>query len=298
MFYYLIIALTCALQHVSSKSTFADKGKGSLDTAYFSMKADGLSGFLAQDVDVFYPLSKNTSEKYPLLVFGHGATAGETRLFEAYSGLLNNTASNGYVIIAPRSCPRVYCYDFYQDMVASFKVAADTKNISEMIDSKAGTGIFGHSMGSLATVKASASSFTKQYNIKGAVALHSGLNVARFAGINLPNVSLPFNPDGSEPSVPIMYITGTNDTTLPAEGCKRLFDQTQTKEKAYINLKEATHREPTKFGQGREDALVSTFFNCMIKGDGASCDAMRNKGPDSICDQHLKGQTEECKSNL
>lgn len=97
-----------------------------------------------QSANFFYPTTRN--QKFPMLVFGHGATAGGGLLNPSYSNLVEAVASFGYVICAPRSCVTAYCQDFDEDLLRCFEFMKNDRELSARIDFTLPAGVFGHSM--------------------------------------------------------------------------------------------------------------------------------------------------------
>lgn len=149
------------------------------------------------DGKVYAPEGK----QFPLLSFAHGTFSGGTRLITDYVKLLQTVASYGFIIIAPESCPSKECFSGYSaDQLAALAACASTPSLHPacaMVDGSTGTGVFGHSMGAMATVKSAERSAASGHNIKAAVPLH-------------PCYDVWMAP--AEVSVPIMFTTGSADT--------------------------------------------------------------------------------------
>jgi fermentation-respiration switch protein FrsA (DUF1100 family) len=155
-----------------------------------------------------------------------------------------------------------------------------------------GTGIYGHSMGSLATYKASAKEFVQAYNMSGVVALHPGLEVGELGG-QIINQPVPASPTGKEAATPLLIVTGDKDVTLSPDSAKDLFQITESKQKAFINIKGAEHTEPSDIPSSKrvEEVVVGAFLNCYIKGVG--CGAYF-AGKGSVCGILNESDVTEC----
>merc|ERR1719242_1023221 len=121
-----------------------------------------VGGYIAggsQYAYLLYPteaLEKKTT--LPFLVFGHGATLGGNSstkgVYANYGDLMQSVCSYGYVIAAPQSCEINLCIDFYLDMETTFatlKAKNTALSPALAIADFSTQGVFGHSMGAIAT---------------------------------------------------------------------------------------------------------------------------------------------------
>lgn len=171
-------------------------------------------------IDVFYPSSASSGEKFPLISYSHGMLGGAMGPIKyqsiAYGSLFNQLASHGYVLVAPEDCNSGGCSDkinapytdcaglppvapegwasYYGEQLKAIEwahnqtVAGD--DIFAMVDEDAGVAIAGHSMGGQATTLSSHFACTKKYNIKVAALHHSADGATKIGNLGV-NVSVP-----------------------------------------------------------------------------------------------------------
>ena len=140
-------------------------------------------------------------------MFAHGMTGGGWKLYVGYIRLLWTISSFGYVIIAPKSCPDDWCENWPDDIeIAIDTIVKQPGNFSDALEKHADfsqIALVGHSMGGNAVTRLSASSeFLKKYNVKATVAFNPAVEYDKLT-----------HPD--EIQVPMFFITGTKDTTIP-----------------------------------------------------------------------------------
>jgi len=112
---------------------------------------------------VIYAVQKNDNEYLPFISFAHGTTSGGAKTYSGYVVDLTLVASYGFVIVAPDSCPTIECFSgFAADQLAT--IDACYKNSGQAGKGKAlhpalkyadfkHIGVYGHSMGGMATMK-------------------------------------------------------------------------------------------------------------------------------------------------
>jgi len=140
---------------------------------------------------------------FPFLSFAHGiSTFAPYDVYNAYGPILRIVASFGFIIMAAQTCPTPgkYCPQFYLDQLATIK-AAQQRTLHPALKSAdfSNIGVFGHSMGGMATL---ASATSSQHGVKAAVSMHP----CKFV-LEGPNIH-----------VPIMLTAGSADTTCE-DGC-------------------------------------------------------------------------------
>ena len=157
------------------------------------------------EADVFYPedFASNVSARFPVVAFTHAMLSGGDRTPNAYKNLYDDIVSFGFVVVAPRTCPVLFCVDFYEDAYASIEalhkgLTHPPLRVSDFIDRER-SGLIGQSMGGDAVVRgATDGDWIKKVNVKVAVALQP----ASYA-----------NPktNATEIKVPIYLSSGTAD---------------------------------------------------------------------------------------
>ncbi|KAJ3305325.1 hypothetical protein HDV03_001618 [Kappamyces sp. JEL0829] len=269
------LAVSALLAAVGAQNLVA---QGPYSTTRISKTVGGFQTVNNTNQDAFF-VYPTAAGKFPFVVFGHGMTAGNDYAYTVYSQLISDVASHGYVVCAPKSLPNAYSQEFYKDLLRCMQFVKSDE-LAAKVDFSFGMGVYGHSMGSNAAIKASASQYAAVYNISAMVALHSG--------------PVSGSPDGSLAATNALFLTGTKDTTLPPAGSKSQYLKSPASNKGYIELSSATHIEPTSFGAHRWNPVVAGWFDCYIKGDKPSCSAVRNQGAGAACASLYAGKTTEC----
>ena len=164
-----------------------------------------------QRIDVFTPDPSLTKkgEAFPLIAFMHGFFGGGM-FTNIYFPLVEAIASFGYVVAVPRACD-LACFDdkaslphdplrfahYYHQQIRviewAMEKAREEFEVFALVNSSAGVGIAGHSMGGQATLFTSALTNASKYPIKAAVMLH------------------PFTHSFPAPTVPFLVLTGSKD---------------------------------------------------------------------------------------
>lgn len=206
-------AKICALSRTSNGSSFEDDASSSssftaqrrLENVY-EVKTDliknvpGLTMGPPNNAYIYYPSNAAENETFPFLSFAHGTGVGGwlPPLDVSYRSLLELVASQGFIIMAPTTCPSLECFEYYKDQLATIDAAYTHGSELHPALAKAnfakGVGVFGHSMGGMATV--GSASAPAAYNIKAAVALHTCWEI----GLSGKNVNAP-----------IMFTAGSAD---------------------------------------------------------------------------------------
>jgi len=225
---------------------------------------------------VYYPSDAKPGEKFPLISYAHGVLGGSLDLF-GYTRHFNQLASFGFIIVAPSTC-NTGCHDKtkspYTDCNSAhleksspvlpgfgtwfgeqLKAIEFARNMSEtsdpifaMMDSAAGVGIAGHSMGGQATAWAAHENCTSRWNIKAA-AVHHGVTATTNEKIG----------------VPVATFGGTMDSVISMM-TKDMFDKSPVLPKIwrYIEGLGSTHLEPV-LEPPFENPLLATYTAAWFK---------------------------------
>lgn len=216
-----------------------------------------------QTAILYYP--KDSSKTYPLVSFAHGWTAGGGMVPTAYSKLLAEIASAGYVVIATEDAPSNLCQQQTEDQIASFEHMKTSRN--PRVDWSMKTAFVGHSMGAFATVLSAANAeAVKKWNVAAAVPLHAG-DFLNF----------------KSPVIPTFYTTGSSDTIIPPTSSYSYYQATTAKGKVFAELTGANHFEPTNVGPCRLNSYVPSFLDCYVRSNATACDRIYGNGVDSLC---------------
>ena len=76
---------------------------------------------------------------------------------------------------------------------------------------------------------------------------------------------------GIAPKVPILFLTGTNDTTVAPDGVWQQYERTAGVEKAFAEIAGADHVDSTDKGKRRENVFVYDWLACKFKSSQAAC---------------------------
>lgn len=277
-------------------------------------------------VDVYVPFrtinnhhhgnkTTTTTNKYPLLIFLHGFTAGGRLQPMLHAALLKGVASFGFVVLAPRSCsfgcPEFLQWDEYHHEALSLLAWAastssarrtgdatsknndgdgdyndDAKSILSMVDHDLGCGVFGHSMGAQATIRALMEN--ENYDIRAAVLLHPYTTMPQGLPIHFRNTHTTENGNSSSLIFPPMaFWTGTDDsccgpdTTWPlymqyvAETSSSTADgnvaatAATAPARAYAAVRGTGHKEPL-FGRNVWSPYVAAWFRIFLAPPSAA----------------------------
>ena len=231
----------------------------------FTMKSSHInmrlpSGPLDHKVEIHYP-EDLTKGPYPLVSFAHGMLAGGPTARPVYHHLMKHIVSRGIIVVAPESCLLAYCFNFYEDQLTAINATHNTSlhEVFQYVDTKS-VGVVGHSMGGEATEH---SSTHEGYGIKVAAAVH-------------PVSKASFTKDAK---VPILFTTGNLDVQAPSRDVKKAYEAAPMPDTYFVDLKGASHYEPTDFTEGRMDVFTSLYLHCHLTGNKESCDTFH----DNIC---------------
>jgi len=236
---------------------------------------------------VVYAVQQYEGEMMPFISFAHGTGAGGDRTYIAYSVDLELVASYGFVIVAPDSCPEVACYSkFAQDQLQTITACYENSGqpgkgaalhpALEYADFNH-IGIYGHSMGAMATIKSAENA--KLYKISAAVAQH---------------LCYDYLQKPADIACPIMYTAGTADRICGDACTRRSFnkvDISKAGSKILFDVEGAGHFEPTSDagGSNSEIPAVAFFLSCHLRGE--NCDKVYGDSGRAICDQIFAGDS-------
>jgi len=301
----LIVAIQIStMSRVFATLAFAasasEPAPGSYERTLVSATDEGLeekSGIKTRDYQIAYPSNGKAGEKFPLIVYAHGAAGGGVDMI-AYEKHIGDLASYGYVVIAPKSCfmgcsppkeeelgEELGCYKQWPSFVHENARAVDwAKNqtigpLASMIDWNAGVGVAGHSMGGEAVSQMASKEFAEKYNIKAAVCEHCLMCIKT----------------GDIVSTPAMYMTGTLDNEVTPRKVKKAFTSDTVVPKSYRNQDGKGHLEMLNLEVQYNPAVAShaaAFFNVWLKGDkDVYYNQVYGTGADSFCGY---GRMKEC----
>lgn len=215
-----------------------------------------------------YVLYPDDGHKHPLISFAHGLNAWDTTIWFPY--VLEGIANQGYVVVAVQAGTAL-CAEQYLDQIRGLEWALGNSALLPHIDTAAGTGIVGHSMGGGSTITvASNATAVATYNIKVALAMHPA------PGINAPKV-------------PIVYLTGTADVVVNPLIVLALYKTSTGSDKTFVNIMNSSHVNacgcpskacsklcnsfPPSWGgcPNTEDAYFFEPLDCYIKSNKDAC---------------------------
>ena len=97
---------------------------------------------------------------------------------------------------------------------------------------------------------------------------------------------------GGNVSVPILFTAGDADK-ICADGCaKKFYDSVTYTHKAFLDIANAEHSDPTNMGQNREDQAVALYLSCHLKNE--QCDKVYGPSGKALCDQVQGGTSSAC----
>merc|ERR1712137_1320101 len=105
----------------------------------------------------------------------------------------------------------------------------------------------------------------EDYDLKAAVAMHPCQDPA----MNAKHVEIP-----------ILYVTGSNDT-ICSDGCAERFCKNTNTPKVLFNVRDIDHFEPTNLRKVSEKTAVALFFACWVRGE--HCDQVYGTSGQEIC---------------
>ena len=230
-------------------------------------------------IEAFFPVGANTTQgavaggtaapSYPLISYAHGFGDGGNHVLEHYSGaehpLLEELASWGYVVLAPRSCNdgclahcKLLPFDppcfgtFYEEQLKAIDWARSSAGVAALPAMNASFGavaVVGHSMGGQASLFSAAYNATT-HGIATAVLHHAFTHT-------YPAVT----------SIPHLVFTGTADTTAPPAMAEAIFDAAGAcATRGLVNKEGAKHDEPGGADDGAAyNAALPLFTAAWLK---------------------------------
>lgn len=224
---------------------------------------------------IWYPESSSDSDKFPVVVFGHGMGGGYA-MPESYAADMSAVAEYGFIVVGPQSCPTMDCgARFADDLLATLDAAKAHGTALHEGFARADfsrTAVYGHSMGAMATVRAAAAN--PSYNLKAAVAQHACID---------PTAGQPES--AIEIHIPMLYTTGLLDTICPLPYTTSMYEVTPTNPRVAISWNTATHMDPVNGFPLRELDPTARFLACHVRGehcDTAGEDFCAHSGAD-VC---------------
>lgn len=243
-------------------------------TKFYSIPNIGGDGGL---MHVYYPSNVSQGETFPLISYAHGLDGGSIDLL-GYAYLFNRIASFGFIVVAPNTCGFLGCADrekrpwtdcnkevvhshnplfplwdtWFGEQLRAIEFAQNQSKTSDpifaMMDSAAGVGIAGHSMGGQATSWAAHENCTSHWNIKAA-AVHHGVTATNNTKIG----------------VPLAAFGGTLDSWI-SQMTKDMFVKSPVYPKMwrYITGASSTHLEPVLLPP-LENPLLATYTAAWFK---------------------------------
>jgi hypothetical protein len=236
---------------------------------------------------IVYPSNSIGGETFPFLSFAHGTFVGgripPTEV--TYKPLLELVASNGFVVVAPDTCSAKACYSkFSADQIATISACKANTSLHPGLAHATfeKVGVFGHSMGGMSTLACAGGSSLginpADFGIAVAVSMHTCQDYLLDRGGNV--------------SVPILFTAGDADR-ICADGCaEKFYEPVKYPRKAFLDIANASHSDPTDVGQNREDVAVALYLSCHLKGE--ECDKVYGPSGKALCDQVQGGSASTC----
>lgn len=223
----------------------------------------GLTQGGAANAYIYYPQAAlESNEKFPFLSFAHGLGVGGflPGVPTAYGSLLKLVASQGFIIMAPTTCPALLCPGYYKDQLATITAAKSHPGLHPALANAdlENVGVFGHSQGGMSTTTAAG---VTGYNMV-AVPMHSCMEL----GLT-----------GAKIDVPVMFTAGSADTVCQ-DGCAYTLWKEVKQDKVFWDLKGASHFDPCDSGPRHEIQAVSDFLSCYLRSE--QCDKVQGS---AIC---------------
>jgi len=279
------------------------------------------SGVKSREYLIAYPEGASANDRFPLLVYAHGFTAGGP-IEQFYTRHLKHIAEYGYVVVAPKSC--IFgCFPWFADDAEDARGANSTPELGEdagalclpqwptfayenaravtyaqnqsamgaawaaAIDWDSGAAIAGHSMGGEAVVGMASAEMAEKFNIKAMVCEHC------FPCIN----------SGDHVTVPSLWMSGTTDIIVPPAITRAQYKLDTVAPKSWRNEKGRGHLEMMSprldilhsYNRGVA-AHTAAFLNVWLKGDkGEFYDQIYGNSSTSFCGY---ADTKECEHVL
>jgi len=238
-------SLLCLIIHGVKEDNSAGLPPGTHKTLFKSYTYSGMDS-TSHTIDVWYPAEVMLGQKFPLISYSHGNTAGGRALPGDYGVLLSTMSAYGYIIAAHESCNSgcarggTLPFDppgfatMYKEQLKVIDWAKQQGGAGDAVFKNAnfgiGVGISGHSMGGQATVYSS-SSYGSGHGIKAAVMHHA------------------FTHSYPPPIVPFLAFTGSADIIAFPSQTEGFFNAKGADPiRGRVNKQGATHFEPNPLG--------------------------------------------------
>jgi dienelactone hydrolase len=258
------------------------RAAGPYQTTHKSFKYDALD-ISNRHIDTVAPVAPNGSV-FPLIAFAHGLDDSE---FDVYSALFEDLASWGYVVAAPLACKYGCLGDckielgdppcfghYYKQQLKTIEWTRTAAAASLPINTSAGVGVAGHSMGGQASLFSAAYN-ASGYNIRAVSLLHAFTH-------KYPRLSVPF-----------LVFTGTEDDVASPSMAQSIFDRAQTgggapSARGFVNKVGANHHEPSTEYNPKLGLYTVAWFKLHLDGltasQGQDWDALvYGNGSTSLC---------------
>lgn len=189
-------------------------------------------------------------------------------------------------MVAPDTCSVKACYSkFSADQVATISACKANTTLHPGLThaSFEKVGVFGHSMGGMSSLACAGGSplgiNPAHYGIAAAVSMHTCQDYL-------------LNRGAGNVAVPILFTAGDADK-ICADGCAaKFYDSVTYPQKAFLDITNAQHSDPTNMGQNREDEAVALYLSCHLKAE--ECDKVYGPSGKALCGQVQGGNASTC----
>ena len=227
--------------------------RGPYGTNFTVETMDGLLAGGSDKVFIAWPMG-GPDERFPLISWLHGNSAGGNVTAYLYGEVFHRWASFGFVVVAVASCTGSTCLSTESAAFAADQrtaIRAATANPNHAVFSKVDAGrvvIGGHSVGAAASVHNAIN-----YPEAGFLALVA-LNSCWLDGITSPNTS--------SIRAPTLYATSTTDCVCPRQSVREQYcTMSATVPKVYLETRDSGHFQVEPFW----GALSARFLNCHVR---------------------------------
>ena len=246
-------------------------------------------------IDVWYP-SDLSKGPYPVVSFAHGFGGAPI------ASVTEAIASLGFVVVGLAGFGKAACAREYEDQLHAISGSRADPTLHPALSHVdwGRAGLIGHSMGGFATSMAAASgAAAAAANVKAAVMSHgavdqlqtckntsadnqcpNGCSVSAFpmsGGKAACTCCTGLAPGTPNISVPVLFTTGSADTTVRANFLYTAFQACPARPKVFVNIAGQYH---TTKG---EQAFHAHFLACHTAGVQSSCSHIYGKGPNDLC---------------
>eukprot|EP00927_Polykrikos_kofoidii_P063135 TRINITY_DN57969_c0_g1_i1.p3 TRINITY_DN57969_c0_g1~~TRINITY_DN57969_c0_g1_i1.p3 ORF type:complete len:335 (+),score=52.55 TRINITY_DN57969_c0_g1_i1:87-1007(+) len=266
-----------------------------------------------QKMDVYFPVSEDATESFPLVAYSHGMLEAALGPIE-YQNLilgkyLGQVASHGFIVASGETCNSFGCGDkvnapytdcaglapvapngwasYYGEQLKTIEWARNQSKLGDDIfkhvDLQVGAAIAGHSMGGQATALSAHFECTKRFDIRAAALQHSA------------NGATPLGNLGVNVSVPLAGFGSSGDAGCTAE-TKEIFESSPAYPKVFGEWHGFSHLAPTLLDYNKDLAtMTAAWFKVHLLGDkGDYHELIFGDSSESLC----AVATEECHKEL